>query len=120
MVAPLDIDIVHFHKLIHNNICSWTTVIYISDNMQLVDSKRLYKLTKGLYKAVCDSSVKNCGDYLVIVIFLYHIISDIKQLVKYIDHILWYALSHSRTCILCRHRLANKYQTIDSKSAPLV
>ena len=49
-----------------------------------------------------------------------HIISDIKQLVKYIDHIIWYALSHSRTCILCRHRLANKYQTIDSKSAPLV
>ena len=62
--------------------------------MQLVDSKGLYQLAEGFDKAVCDASVKYRGDYLVVVVFLYHVVGDIKQLIKDIHHILWYALAH--------------------------
>ena len=63
--------------------------------MQLVDSKRLYQLTEGFYKAVCYSGVKNCRDNLVIVVFLYHIVGDIQQRVEDIHHILGYALANT-------------------------
>ena len=94
MIPPLYIHIVHFHYFVHDYVGSGTSVIYITDYMQLVNSKGLYQLAQGLYKAVCYAGVKYRGDYLVVVVFLYHVVGYVQQLVKDIHHILWYALAN--------------------------
>ena len=94
MIPPLYIHIVHFYKLVHDYVGSRSSIVDIADYMQLVDSKGLYQLAQGLYKAVCYAGVKYRGDYLIVVVFLYHVVGYVQQLVKDIHHILGYALAN--------------------------
>ena len=46
VISPLDIDVVHFHQLIENNIGARSAVKNVADYVELVDGKRLYQLAE--------------------------------------------------------------------------
>ena len=107
MIPPLDINIMYFHQFVKDHVSSRTPVENVTYQMEFVDGKRLDKLAEGFNKAVCNAGIKNSRDYLVVIVFLDHIIGDIQKLVKDVHHVLRDTLAHPGTRIFSRHRLAD-------------
>ena len=44
VVAPLNIDTVIIHQAIDNTMCTWTTIVYITHDMEVIDGQALNRL----------------------------------------------------------------------------
>ena len=62
VITPLNVNRTFSHQLVENHICSWSSVEEITDDMQVLDNKTLYRVAQTLDKILCRTD-SDSGSY---------------------------------------------------------
>ena len=121
MVAPLDIQRVILHQLIHDQVRTGAAVINISQYVQMVNDQALDQLTESSYKLLRPAHPYNRGDNGGVIGFF---VSDIclfrHQLFNDIGKFRRQRLAHLRTGVFAARTLADLYKTVKSNLIPVL
>ena len=67
MIPPLDVHRMILHQLVHDQMRSRTSVVNITDNMQVIHNQTLDQFTQGYNKFLRSSDLDNCTDDRIII-----------------------------------------------------
>ena len=121
MISPLNINRMVRHKLIHNNMWSRTSVIDVSDNMQMTNRQTLNQFTHSYNEFLCPSNSYNRTDNCIIIrFFIRHIIFLCDQFLDHISKIRRKCFSYFRSGIFTCCSFTHLNQAVQRNLIPVL
>ena len=121
VVTPLHIPAVIAAHLVEDDMCAWTTVVDVAQNMELVDGKALDNVGDG-YDEVVGTPCTDDGVYDdVDVSCLVMVFSMLMQ--EFLDdvgEVAWQRLAHLGTGVFARYITAYSHQLVEGDVIPVV
>ena len=121
MIAPLDVNRVVGHHLVHDDMRSRTSVIDIAYDMKMIDRQALNQFAERYDKGFRPSHTDNRLDDRIVVGFLVLQIAALRQkFFQYIGKFLRKCLADLRTRVLARCPAADCDQTVQGDLVPVI
>ena len=120
MISPLEVNVVVIQQIVHNLVRVSSSVEDISDNVQLVYGKSADCLCQLDYVLLRHAAFYHRIDNLSVIVGSVCVVIGMEQLVHAVIHVLRQAVTNPGAGILGGHRLTNRNQAINSRSAPVV
>ena len=120
VVAPLDIHIMEIHQFLHNDVCSWSSVKDITDNMKIINGQVLDQTAQCHNKLVRNAGIDDGMDDLIVVKLLILVtVIYMEQFINNIGKLLRHLFSHLGAGIFRRYFPTDLNKSVNGDLLPV-